>query len=346
MIAPSAPAPVAKSVDRAAGVPPRPVTTVANGAQTSNTRRRGSRSAKADRGLRTVEGRIRVEHEILDHQRERALLLRARDGRLPGAERRAAEDELIAHNMRLVHSLANRYASGRAYMEISGTVSTIEDLVQEGLIGLVHALRRYDPSHGMSFACYAARLIRQRVRAAAEEGARPIKLTNNAAADLAKRRRAYSELCVALGREPTAEELAEQLGWSVARTASVEATARWMSGLLAVPLDARGESGDEPDRPLHEKLACEDPADDEDPLLARVGRDGLLAALRALDCREREILERRYGLGGRAVQTLVEVAKAMGLSDEGVRKAQRRAERKLKGLLADSLIGLDFQAAG
>lgn len=331
-----APAPVAERRD----------STVTDGTQTSRIRTRGPGTSGADQGLRAVDGRIRVEHEILDHQRERTLLLRVRDGRLPGGARRAPEDELIAHNMRLVHSLANRYASGRAYMGISGTVSTIEDLVQEGLIGLMNAIRRYDPSHGMSFACYAARLIRQRVRAAAEEGARPIKLTNNAAADLAKRRRAYSELCVALDREPTAEELAGRLGWTAARTASIEATARWMSGLLAVPLDARGDCGDQPDRPLHEKLACEEPADDEDSLLARVGRDGLLAALRELDCREREILERRYGLGGRAVQTLVEVAGAMGLSDEGVRKAQRRAERKLKGLLAGALIGLDFQAAG
>ena len=303
-------------------------------------------SARPSGGLRSIGGRLQVEHDLLSRRRERALLDRVRDSRLPTRTRRAAEDELIAHNLRLVYSLASRYASGRAYMGASGTVSTREDLVQEGLIGLVHAIRRYEPAHGISLACYASRLIRQRVRTSAEEGTRPIKLTDNAAGALAKRRRAYSELSATLGREPTCEEVAGRLGWTVARTASVEATARWMAGVTAVPFDSRGAVSGEADRSLHEKVAGEDPLEEEDPLLGRVGRDGLYSALAELEPREREVLERRYGLGERTPETLVEAACGMGLSDEGVRKAQRRAERKLKGLLASSLIGLDFQAAG
>ncbi len=291
-----------------------------------------------------------VSHGILAPERQRALLERVSDPEAPERRRRAAEEELVAHNMRLVYSLAakqiHRYVDGRGPSGSSGTVAALEDLVQEGVVGLINAIRRFDPSRGRNFTPYAACLVRQRVRYAAEEGTKPIKLPDYTASALAQRRRAYSRLLAALGREPEVEELASELKWSEARTASTNDTARWMATMRAIPLGAPGEVHSEDRLPLHDTLADRGPNDDDDPLLARVGDDALAEALSSLPEREREILERRHGLRGREPESLVEVAGKMGLSDEGVRKSQRRAEHKLKGMLAPALIGgSEFAAA-
>lgn len=289
------------------------------------------------------------EHEILDSGTQRALLACVADPAAPERERRSAEETLVAHYMRLVNLLASkqhhRYADGRGPLG-QGTVASREDLVQEGTVGLITAIRRFDPSHRRDFAAYAARLVHQRVRYAAEEGSRPIKLPDHTASTLAARRRAYSLLSASLGREPEVEELAGELNWSAAKAASVDETAQWMSMLRAVPLGAPGEGQSEERLPLHETLADHAPNADDDPLLERVGAEALNEAIARLDEREREIIERRHGLAGRTPEPLMEVARKMGLSHEGVRKGQRRAQQKLKAMLAPVLIGGSrFQAA-
>lgn len=282
-----------------------------------------------------------VGHEILDPESQRALLACVSDPDAPDRIRRAAEEKLVVHYMRLVYSLAarqlHRYADGRGPLG-QGTVAASEDLVQEGVVGLIVAIRRFDPSHRRDFAAYAARLVRQRVRHAAEEGTRPIRLPEHTASALAARRRAYVLLSVALGRDPEVGELANELNWSEARTASVDETAQWMSTLRAVPLGAPGEAQSDERLPLHDTLADRQ-AGDDDPLLQRVGAEALSEAISRLDEREREIVERRHGLCGRDPESLHEVARKMGISHEGVRKGQRRAQQKLKAMLAPALIG-------
>lgn len=290
-----------------------------------------------------------ADHEILDSGCQRALLACVSDPEAPERDRWAAEEKLVAHYMRLVNLLATKqlhcYADGRGPLG-QGTVAAREDLVQEGVVGLIIAIRRFDPSYRRDFASYAARLVHQRVRYALEEGTRPIKLPDHTASTLAARRRAYSLLSASLGREPEVEEIASELNWSEAKAASVNETAQWMSTLRAVPLGAPGEGRSEGRLPLYETLADRPPNADADPLLERVGAEALAEAISRLGEREREIIERRHGLAGRDPESLHEVASKLGITHEGVRKGQRRAQQKLKALLAPALIDASrFRAA-
>jgi len=226
-----------------------------------------------------------------------------------------ARRELVEKNLRLVIPVAKRYR---------GCGLPIEDLIQEGKIGLMKAVERFDPERGHKFSSYATWWIRQAVRKAVVDHSRAIRLTRNAREKLARVRRTRQELRVELGREPTIGESARRLGWSIAE---VHAT---MSLALEV------ESLDRPVGTASDACALAEFVEDEgasgmqEAVVRRVELERLRKLVEELPERARHVVMRRYGLDGREPAELAQLAEELGVSFQAVSQLQHRTVRRLK----------------
>jgi RNA polymerase primary sigma factor len=249
------------------------------------------------------------KEKLLTHREETELSRRAK----AGDER--ARKRLIERNLRLVVSVAKRYR---------GMGLPFEDLIQEGNIGLMKAVDKFDPGKGFRFSTYATWWIRQAVARAVADKARTIRLPVHMGEKIRRVGRVTGELSVELGREPTGEEIAGRLGWTVEQVLDVQGIAP-----DAASLNKPVSSEDKASR-LEDFIVDEALFDVPDVVIEEMEAAWLREAIRRLPQKARYVLVRRYGLDGRDPPTLAELAAELELSRERVRQLQREAEFLLK----------------
>jgi RNA polymerase primary sigma factor len=227
-----------------------------------------------------------------------------------------ARKMLIEWNLKLVVSVAKKYRE----MGVP-----FEDLIQEGNIGLMRAVERYDPDRGFRFSTYATWWIRQAVGRAVSDKGRTIRLPVHMGERLRKVGRAAVDLSAELGRVPSAEEVAERLDWTAHEVRQVKATIPDATSLDEPASNGEGASS------LGDLLAGEEASNAPDEVVVReMEETGLREAIERLPEKARYVLVRRYGLDDREPPTLAELAAELELSRERVRQLQREAEQLLK----------------
>ncbi len=267
-------------------------------------------SERHDDGLALYLRRI-ARTPLLTPSQEKELARRVERGDM------AAKDHMIEANLRLVVHIAKRYQR-----EDSGL--TMQDLIQEGTIGLVRAVEKFDYRKGFRFSTYATLWIRQAIGRALADKGRIVRLPIPVADRVRKLEIAERMLATRLGATPNPEELAAELGWELEEVERLRGTGRRPASLDA-PVADDGETE------LGDLLASDRPSPEEEAM-AVAERDGVTAALGQLGPIERRVLELRYGLGDETPHTPAEAARALGVKPHQVRQVEDRALRALGAL--------------
>src|SRR5215211_6282010 len=245
---------------------------------------------------------------LLTHAEEIGLSKRAQ----AGDDR--ARKKLVEKNLRLVVSVAKRYR---------GMGLPFGDLIQEGNVGLMKAVEKFDPDRGFRFSTYATWWIRQAVQRAVADKGRTIRVAVHMGDKIRKMARVYNELSTEMEREPTDEEVAERLEWTVGEVLDVKSAMPDATSLNQT-LSPDGDGSE-----LGELIEDERASEVAGTVIGEMEVGSLKEAVKRLPERHRHVLVRRYGLGDRDTATLAQLSDELGISRERVRQLQREAERML-----------------
>jgi RNA polymerase primary sigma factor len=247
--------------------------------------------------------------KLLSHQEEIDLSKRAKTGD------EKARQRLIEKNLRLVISVAKKYR---------GMGLPFEDLIQEGNLGLMKAVEKFDADRGWRFSTYATWWVRQAVQRAVADKGRTIRVPVHMGEKIRKMARNYNELLAELEREPTDEEVAERLGWTVQEVRNVKDAIPDATSLNR-PLGSEEDTSE-----IGELVEDERASDTAGEVMREMETEALQAAIEQLPQRHCYVLIRRYGLGDQTPATLAELSEELSISRERVRQLQREAERMLR----------------
>lgn len=229
----------------------------------------------------------------------------------------AARDHMIRANLRLVVKIAGDY---------SGYGLSMSDLVSEGNIGLMHAVERFDPDKGGKLSTYGSWWIKQSIKRALANQSKTVRLPIHMVDKIARMRRIASLLTEALGREPTDEELAEELGLPRQKVAMLK-----QASLRPTSLDAPVNDGEATE--YGDIISDESASNPLEILTDKNMHDQIDGLLSILDERERRIIDERFGLGGLKPMLLEDVGREFGVSRERIRQLQNSALAKMRQAL-------------
>ena len=255
--------------------------------------------------LRSI-GRV----DLLTAQEEVGLARRIERGDM------VAKQHMIEANLRLVVSIAKGYL---------GRGLTFLDLIQEGSLGLIRAVEKFDYRRGYKFSTYATWWIRQAVTRAIADKARTIRIPVHMVEKLNKVVHVERQLVQQLGREPSSEEVAAELEW----------TPREVKDILRMaqsPVSLEKPVGEEDDSELGDFVQDVTAESPFESAVENLRRQNVHDALDALPQRERKVIEMRYGLTGKEASTLEEVGRAFGVTRERIRQIENNTLKKLEGL--------------
>ena len=243
---------------------------------------------------------------------------------LKGCE--ASRKRMIVSNLRLVVKIARRYNNrGLALL----------DLIEEGNLGLIRAVEKFDPERGFRFSTYATWWIRQTIERAIMNQTRTIRLPIHVVKELNVYLRTARELAQELDHEPTAEDIALHLDKPIDEVSKM---LRLNERISSVDTPIGGEN----DKALLDILADDNEASPEDELQDSNIKQNIVSWLQELNVKQREVLARRFGLMGYEPSTLEDVGAEIGLTRERVRQIQVEGLRRLKDMLSSQ--GLDLES--
>ena len=245
-----------------------------------------------------------------------------RDVKILAKEGKAARAHLLEANLRLVVSLAKRYTNRGM---------PLLDLIQEGNLGLIRAMEKFDYPKGFKFSTYATWWIRQAITRGMADQSRTIRLPVHLVEQVNKISRIKRELYQQLGREATNEELAEESGIPEAK---IEMLLRQSRDPVSLDMPV----GTDEEAPLGDFIEDSEATDAEEAVVASLRHHDVRKVLSTLEIREQEVIKLRYGLDDGLPRTLDQIGRHFGLSRERVRQIEREVMSKLReGDRADKL---------
>ncbi len=255
--------------------------------------------------LRSI-GRV----ELLTAQQEIELAKRIERGDM------LAKRQMVEANLRLVVSIAKGYL---------GRGLSFLDLIQEGSLGLIRAVEKFDYRRGYKFSTYATWWIRQAVTRAIADKARTIRIPVHMVEKLNRVSHVERQLVQRLGREPEPAEIATELRWSVRDVRDILRVAQ-------LPVSLEKPVGDEEESELGDFVADDGASEPFEEASEHLQKEGVRKALDVLPERERQVIELRYGLSGMEPLTLEEVGRAFGVTRERIRQIENNTLKKMKRL--------------